>query len=551
MRNKKNNKSTDSLPTYTSECDLDDDHKNSWKGKKKSSLKNRKTRRNIIIAVILFLLVSIFILIFSESSHVETIKNTELLSTINNLIKPLREKAGVQKISYNSDIGGLDNMNVEDFDIDSLIKDSKDKKGLYALGLKDIEYYNYDFRNLDVDTIHKFDKGIKHYLITHEADIYSSEENKAVLENELEMLLASNVEKYDLHDFKGDPDGVTNRDHVLLLVPLRNAEAVLPLMFRHLMNLTYPHELIDLGFLVSDCSPDDKTLETLLDYSLSLQNGTLISILENIPLYTESDMLHLKYMQKEYLEMVEKSFSPPFHLGYTKPFRSIQIFEKNFGQIIGQGFSDRHAVKVQGVRRKLMGRARNWLVSNTLKAYHSWVYWRDVDVELCLGSVIQDLMKFDYDIMVPNVWRPLPTFLGNEQPYDLNSWIESPAARQLAQTLDEDDVIVEGYAEYPTWRVHLANLRNPKGDLDDLVDLDGVGGVSILAKAKIFRSGINFPAYTFENHAETEAFGKMAKKTGYRVGGLPHYVLWHIYEPSEDDLKDMAVRERDDRRDLN
>lgn len=135
-----------------------------------------------------------------------------------------------------------------------------------------------------------------------------------------------------------------------------------------------------------------------------------------------------------------------------------------------------------------MGRARNWLTANALKPYHSWVYWRDADVELCPGSVIQDLMSKNYDVIVPNVWRPLPTFLGTEQPYDLNSWMESQEALALAKTLDEDDVIVEGYAEYPTWRVHLAYIRDAEGDPNEAVDLDGVGGVSILAKAKIFRN---------------------------------------------------------------
>ena len=50
--------------------------------------------------------------------------------------------------------------------------------------------------------------------------------------------------------------------------------------------------------------------------------------------------------------------------------------------------------------------------------------------------------------------------LGNEQPYDLNSWVESDAGLELAKTLNEDDVIVEGYAEYPTWRAHLAYIRD-------------------------------------------------------------------------------------------
>lgn len=41
-------------------------------------------------------------------------------------------------------------------------------------------------------------------------------------------------------------------------------------------------------------------------------------------------------------------------------------------------------------------------------------------------------------------------------------------------------------------------------------------------------TGINFPAYAFENQAETEGFAKMAKRAGYEVYGLPNYVVWHI-----------------------
>jgi hypothetical protein len=40
--------------------------------------------------------------------------------------------------------------------------------------------------------------------------------------------------------------------------------------------------------------------------------------------------------------------------------------------------------------------------------------------------------------------------------------------------------------------------------------------------------GINFPAYAFENQAETEGFAKMAKRAGFGVYGLPNYVVWHI-----------------------
>ena len=146
-------------------------------------------------------------------------------------------------------------------------------------------------------------------------------------------------------------------------------------------------------------------------------------------------------------------------------------------------------------------------------------------------------------LILKDVWRPLPDWLGGEQPYDLNSWQESETALALADTLDEDAVIVEGYAEYATWRPHLAYLRDPFGDPDMEMEIDGVGGVSILAKAKVFRSGVHFPAFSFEKHAETEGFGKMAKRLSFSVVGLPHYTIWHLYEPSVDDIKHMEEME--------
>lgn len=74
----------------------------------------------------------------------------------------------------------------------------------------------------------------------------------------------------------------------------------------------------------------------------------------------------------------------------TIPFGQIEIYEKDFGQAIGQSFSDRHGFAAQGPRRKLMAKARNWLTSVALKPYHSWVYWRDVDVETCPPTILED-----------------------------------------------------------------------------------------------------------------------------------------------------------------
>lgn len=106
-----------------------------------------------------------------------------------------------------------------------------------------------------------------------------------------------------------------------------------------------------------------------------------------------------------------------------------------------------------------------------------------------------------------------------------------------------------GYKEYVTGRKYMAMQGDWRNNKDEEVELDGIGGVNILVKADVHRSGkanaalpfigklshsfgflsgINFPPYPFENQAETEGFAKMAKRAGYQVFGLPNYVVWHI-----------------------
>ncbi|KAL4946363.1 hypothetical protein BDV06DRAFT_208829 [Aspergillus oleicola] len=311
------------------------------------------------------------------------------------------------------------------------------------------------------------------------------------------------VRYYDLAKVKGSASGWEHGDRVLMCTPLRDAASHLPMFFSHLRNLTYPHHLIDLAFLVSDSK--DGTNEMLLD------------MLEEIQHDQDRDI----------------------------PFGEISVIQKDFGQQVTQDVESRHGFAAQAGRRKLMAQARNWLLSATLRPTHAWVYWRDADVLTAPSTILEDLMRHDKDVIVPNVWRPLPEWLGGEQPYDLNSWQESETALALAETLDEDAVIVEGYAEYATWRPHLAYLRDPFGDPDMEMELDGIGGVSILAKAKVFRAGVHFPAFSFQRHAETEGFGKMAKRMGFSVVGLPHYTIWHLYEPSVDDLKHEEEMEKE------
>ena len=132
------------------------------------------------------------------------------------------------------------------------------------------------------------------------------------------------------------------------------------MFFSHLKNLTYPHNLIDLAFLIGDSK--DNTLGVLSD--------------------------HLAQIQEKELPIQQ--------------FGEISIIEKDFGQKTDQNVDNRHGFAAQATRRKSMAQARNWLLSAALRPTHSWVYWRDVDVETAPTTILEDLMRHNKDIIVPS-----------------------------------------------------------------------------------------------------------------------------------------------------
>ncbi len=76
---------------------------------------------------------------------------------------------------------------------------------------------------------------------------------------------------------------------------------------------------------------------------------------------------------------------------------------------------------------------------------------------------------------------------------DYNSWQESEKGLKLAASLKKDVILAEGYKEYNTGREYLAKMGDWRNDKDEEVELDGIGGVNILVKADVHRSGQSTP----------------------------------------------------------
>lgn len=170
---------------------------------------------------------------------------------------------------------------------------------------------------------------------------------------------SSSIKRVDLNKIRSSNKAIINGERVLILTPLRDAAPYLEQYFNLLIDLTYPHNLIDLGFLVGD-SKDD----TLAVLAMELDR-----------IQSRPDKV---------------------------PFNSVTIVEKDFDVTLSQSVEERHGFKAQGPRRKAMGRARNYLLSAALKSDHSWVHWRDVDIVESPKDMIQDFTDHDRDVIVPS-----------------------------------------------------------------------------------------------------------------------------------------------------
>ena len=169
---------------------------------------------------------------------------------------------------------------------------------------------------------------------------------------------ATDIVHVDLNPITSTVDAAKNQERVLILTPLRDASFYLPKYFDLLTQLTYPHELIDLGFLVGDTTDD--TMAALSKELERIQNNPDVA------------------------------------------FRSTMIVEKDFGVTLSQSVEDRHGFEAQGPRRKSLGKARNYLLSTAMKPDHSWVYWRDVDIVDSPSKIIEDFVAHDRDVLVPS-----------------------------------------------------------------------------------------------------------------------------------------------------
>lgn len=300
------------------------------------------------------------------------------------------------------------------------------------------------------------------------------------------------VVHYQLNNLTATPNLGLNQEKVLILTPLAR---FYPEYWANLLKLSYPHEHISLGFITPRTREGDAATAALNEAIKTTQSGP-----------------------------------------EDQRFQSVTILRQDFdGPPVSQDENERHALANQKARRAAMSRARNSLLFTTIGPSTSWVLWLDSDIVETPRTLIQDLASHDKSIIVPNCFQRYYDESKNEEairPYDYNSWQDSAMARRLAAQMGKDDIILEGYAEMPTYRTLMAMVadKGSGGDPRQVIPLDGVGGTALLVKAEVHRDGAMFPPFPFYNLIETEGFAKMAKRLGYKSWGLPNYLIYHYNE---------------------
>ena len=260
----------------------------------------------------------------------------------------------------------------------------------------------------------------------------------------------------------------------------------------NLLQLTYPHSLIALGFIIPKNKEGHLATQALQNAIADTQNGP-----------------------------------------EDKRFASISILRQDFDPpISSQDESERHKKENQKQRRSAMARARNSILFTTIGPTTSWVLWLDSDIVETPPNLIQDMTSHDKPVLVANCFQRYINDKGKKdiRPYDYNSWQDSQVAIDMGNSMGPDDIILEGYADTATYRTLLAMNAdtNESRDQRAIIPLDGVGGTTLMVKAEVHRDGAMFPPFAFYHLMETEGFAKMARRLGWGCWGLPNYFVSHM-----------------------
>ena len=194
----------------------------------------------------------------------------------------------------------------------------------------------------------------------------------------------------NLNSLNATANARDRNEHLLVLAPLvKGSDIHLERFFDQLDKSTYPNHLISIGLLVTDSS--DENENRMLEYYVRHYQGR-----------------------------------------WFKRFHEINVYQRNFEFLNNDEPYD----------LTIIARARNFLLAASLRDFHSWVAWIDVDVVRYPAAIFEDLMRADVDVIVPNclLYREDNAFWG----YDRDNWVETDYSLEMQKWVGQDYILMEG-----------------------------------------------------------------------------------------------------------
>ncbi|KAG6599548.1 Mannan polymerase complex subunit mnn9 [Phytophthora cinnamomi] len=199
------------------------------------------------------------------------------------------------------------------------------------------------------------------------------------------------------------------------------------------------------------------------------------------------------------------------------------VFRNDFAQH-GLSRDNRHDDALQGDRRRMLARYRNYALLSTMESWHQHVVWLDADVTVVPSGLVQKMVQSGRDIVEPICLRKNED--GEWYDYDANAWVGQRKVRPAEQ---DDSDFVPG----PLNAKHMHNMPDKA---KELAPLDSVGGTMLYVRAEVHRQGVVFPMHYVigsewgregYDGIETEGLCYTAHFLGYKCWGMPKDVIQH------------------------
>jgi len=257
---------------------------------------------------------------------------------------------------------------------------------------------------------------------------------------------------------------------VLILTPVKNAEAFLESYFRLLYRLTYPRNLLSVALVESDS--EDQTYQRLTDKLPELR----------------------------------------------QLFRAADLYKKDFGFKIAP-HQPRWTPALQLERRTVLAKSRNYLLFRAIQD-ESWVLWLDIDLVDYPPDIIERLLATGKEIVQPHCVN-----CESGKTFDLNAWRDK-GRLHLGDLRSEGDLVrlhgVGGTMLLVKADLHREGLVFPTflyGKKSRLIRRR-----NFMVRFRDVRRMLRGEYY---GELETEGLGIMAHDMGYECWGMPNLEIKH------------------------